>query len=108
MVESCRIYTKHQIDKVEPLCPSPFPEKPWQVLGTYMLYSQSVDYLIVIEYFSLFIEIAELRKNKTATEVIRALKAIFARHGIPENVPSNNELPLNSADYTRLAKKWGF
>ena len=83
-------------------------ERPWQVLGTDLFYSQSVDYLLVIDYFSRFIEVAALRKNKTATEVIRTLKAIFARQGIPENVRSDNGPPFDSADYTHFARKWGF
>ena len=108
MVESCRTCARHRISKPEPLCPSPFPEGPWQVLGTDLFYSQSVDYLLVINYFSRFVEVATLRKNKTATEVIRALKATFARHGIPEKVRSDNGLPFDSADYTHFARKWGF
>ena len=40
MVESLRTCAKHPINKPEPLCPSPFPERPWQVLGTDLFYLQ--------------------------------------------------------------------
>ena len=86
MVESCRTCAKHRINKPEPLCPSPFSERPQKVLGTDMFYSQSVDYLLVVDYSSCSIEVVAFRKNETATKVIRALKAIFPRHGIPEKV----------------------
>ena len=51
--ESCHICAKHRTNKLEPLCPSPFPERPLQVLGTDLFYSQSVDYLLVIDFFML-------------------------------------------------------
>ena len=108
MVEPCHTCAKHRINKPEPLCPSPFPERLWQVSETDLFYSQSVDYLLAVDYFSQFVAVAPLRKNKTVTEVIRALKAIFARNGIPEKVRSDNGLPFDSTDYTHFATKWGF
>ena len=108
MVESCGTCAKHRISKPEPPCPSPFPERPWQIFGTDLFQSRLVNYLLVVDYFSPFIEVAALRKSKTATEVIKALKAIFARHGIPEKVQSDNGPPFDSADYTDFAREWGF
>ena len=46
-------------------------------------------YLIVIDYFSRYIELVELR-SKTVEHVIVALKSIFARHGIPAVECSDN------------------
>ena len=63
IVESCRTCTKHRINKPEPVCLSPFPERPWQVSGTDFFYSQSVDYLLVVDYFSRFLKVAALRKQ---------------------------------------------
>ena len=31
MVSSCRVCATHKINKPEPLCPTVFPERPWQV-----------------------------------------------------------------------------
>ena len=73
MISSCRVCATHGINKPEPLCLTVFPERPWQVVGTDLLYSQSVDYLLVVDYLSYFVEVATLRKNKTASEIIRAL-----------------------------------
>lgn len=49
-----------------------------------------------------------MKKNKTATEIFRALKSIFLHSGIPEKVLSDNGLPFNSGEYLRFAKEWGF
>ena len=109
MVDSCRICAKHGIIKPEPLCPSPFPERPWQVSGTDLFYSQSMSWLSSSR--RLFFSIRRsccIKENKTATKVIRALKAIFARQSIPEKVWSDNGPSFDSADYTHFAREWGF
>ena len=45
-------------------------------------------YLIIMDYYSRFIEIAQL--DGTAEAVILCCKNIFSRHGIPEEVVTNN------------------
>ena len=49
-----------------------------------------------------------MQKTTKSHEVIRALKAIFARHGIPEEVRSDNGPQYASAEFTHFAKEWGF
>ena len=39
---------------------------------------------------------------------ISHLKAIFARHGIPETVISDNGPQYSSAEFSKFAQKWGF
>ena len=64
MVSSCRVCATHRINKPEPLCPTVFPERPWQVVGTYLFYPQSVDYLLVAHYFPRCVEVVALRKHR--------------------------------------------
>ena len=45
-------------------------------------------YLLVLVYFSRYPEVIQLAT--TTTNVIGALKSVFARHGIPEEVVSDN------------------
>ena len=47
-------------------------------------------------------------KNKKGSEVVRALKSIFARHGIPEKIRSDNSPPFDSGEYARFANHWRF
>ena len=108
MVSSCRVCATHRINKPEPLCPTVFPERPWQVVGTGLFYSQSVDYLLVVDYFSHYVEVAALRKNKTASEIIRAFKAIFARNEISEKVRFDNGPQYDGQEYSQFAREWGF
>ena len=50
---------------------------------------KGTDYLITVDYFSRYPEVTQLRTTTSST-VINSLKSIFARHGIPETVRSDN------------------
>ena len=43
-----------------------------------------------------------------SSEVIRALKPIFARNGTTEQVQSDNGPQLDSAEFSHFAKEWRF
>lgn len=88
--------------------PTPFPERPWQMIGTDLFQLDKLNYLIVVDYFSCCIEVAAMQKTTKSHEVIRALKAIFARHGIPEEVRSDNGPQYSSAEFTHFAKELVF
>lgn len=64
------------------------PDYPWQVVGSDLFELESEQYLIV-DYFSRYPEIAKLNSTMSAA-IISQLKSIFARHGIPEVVRSDN------------------
>ena len=49
-----------------------------------------------------------MQKTTKSSEAIRALKSIFARHGIPEQVRSDNGPHVDSAEFSCFAKKWRF
>ena len=74
-------------NKRESLIMTPLPDHPWQVVGTDLFKLTRVDYRIVIHYyFSIYVDVAAMQKTTKSSEVIRALKSIFARRGIPEQV----------------------
>eukprot|EP00794_Sanderia_malayensis_P016471 gene16471-18108_t len=107
MVECCRICNEHKRNSTEPLITSPFSDRPWQIIGLDFFHLKSVDFLIVVDYYSRFIEVGAMNKNKTTPEVLRVLKSLFARHGNPETLRSDNGPPFNSAEYVVFAREWG-
>jgi len=66
------------------MIPSKLPERPWQKVATDLFDWKGQEFVLVVDYFSRYCEIGVLRKS-TSQEVISHLKAILARHGIPEN-----------------------
>ena len=65
VVTSSHKYIKRRVNKPEPLISSPVPDRPWQVLGTDLFELQSIDYLLVVDYFSKYVEIAPLLTQYT-------------------------------------------
>ena len=106
-MKQCRTCIERRLNKKEPMIPSVFPDRPWQVIGTDICYIKKRPYLIVVDYFSKFIEVnylASLASSKT----ICALKSVFARHGIPEVERSDNGPQYDSAEFAKFAKDWEF
>ena len=61
----------------------------------------------MIDYYSRYIEIASLR-NTNSSGVIQKLKTIFARHGIPEYLMSDNGPQFSSQEFKRFSVEYGF
>lgn len=102
--ETCQRFAK--CNAKEPLKPHPVPDRAWVTLGTDILECQGKTYLVVKDYFSKWIELVQIR-NKSAAEVINKLQSIFARHGVPEMLVSDN-VPFNSLEFREFAESWNF
>ena len=76
-VQSCKICCKFGCQPVEPLLSTPFPELPWQKVGMDLFTWKSTKYLLVIDYYSRYIEIAKL-PTESSNDTINLLKLIFA------------------------------
>ena len=96
----------NQAKKTEPMIPSTILELPWQKVGMDLFKWQKLAYLIIVDYYSRFIVIAKL--DRTAEAVIQRCKNIFSRHGIPEEVVTNNGSQLDSNAFRRLSKEYQF
>ena len=91
----------------EPLISHEIPTKPWQMVGTDLFHFKNRDYLVIIDYFSNYPEFA-LLKSTTSSPIIIHMKSIFARHGIPEIVISDNGPQFASKEFAEFAAKWEF
>ena len=54
----------------------------------------SSNYILIIEYFSRFIEVIKL-KSITSRAIIEALKSVFSCYGIPEVIMRDNGPPMS-------------
>ena len=68
---------------------------------------QKLVYSIIVDYYSRFIEIAKLERT-TAEAVIQCCKNIFSRHGIPEEVVTDNGSQFDSNAFCRFSKEYQF
>ena len=106
-VENCRVCAREARPRKEPLMPTPLPDYPWQMVGTDLFELDKRHYLLVVDYFSRFPEVLQLTST-TSSAVITHLKAVFARHGIPETVRSDNGPQYASAEFKEFARVYEF
>ena len=85
--------------KVEPATMSNLPSGPWSDLALDLLEIPGGDHLlVVIDYYSRWIEIAFLKKT-TAHNVIKCMESMFQTHGLPDTIRSDNGQPFASAEF---------
>ena len=101
MIKNCRECCKERCQPAEPLITSELPELPFQKIGPDLFEWEKQTYLLVVDSYSRYIEIA-LLKRTTSSEVITHLKSIFARHGIPELIVSDNGPQYSSEELRNL------
>uniref|UniRef100_A0AAQ5Y149 Integrase catalytic domain-containing protein n=1 Tax=Amphiprion ocellaris TaxID=80972 RepID=A0AAQ5Y149_AMPOC len=83
------------------------PSAPWQKVGTDLFHLHGKDYLLVIDYYSNYPEIAQL-SSTSAQSVIVHMKGFFARHGIPQSVVSDNGPQYACEEFKEFARQYGF
>lgn len=76
-------------------------------VGTDLFQLNGKDFLVVINYYSNYPEIEQLRYT-TANDVIHHMKCIFTRHGIPLIVQSDNGPQYSSREFRLFAEQYGF
>ena len=103
LVHNCQECLKAQRQHPQPLTPTPLPQLPWQKVASDLFEWKQTVYLLMVDYYSRYIEIARLSRTTTA-EVVSHLKSIFARHGIPEIFISDNGPQYASREFEEFAK----
>lgn len=83
------------------------PERPWQKVCCDLCKIASESYLIIEDYHSKFLEITKLAKTTSATTILYC-KSHFARHGIPEEVFTDNGPQFASKEFKKFAEAWSF
>ena len=107
VVASCPTCEKYRREHTQPLLPTPTPEFPWQRVASDLFEWQGENYLLIVDYFSRWIEISHLNKL-TSQAVINSCKSIFARLGIPEVLQTDNGTQYSSREFARFAEYYGF
>ena len=106
LILNCDICLDHRDSNAkEPLVPHEIPSYPWQVVGTDLFTLDDKDYVVVVDYFSRYFEVARLPSTLSST-VIRCLKEFFSRHGIPEKIISDNGPQYSSHEFQDFVNQW--
>ena len=108
LVNKCTECLKHKPSKQkETLKPRPVPTRPWEKVGSDLFHLGGNNYIVITDYYSLWPEVYQL-KQATSASVISTMKDVFARHGIPTELVSDNGSQYKSAKFRRFSTEWNF
>ena len=107
MVRSCVLRRKIFNVVRKPLIRSDFPNRPWERVGSDLFFLEGKWYLLVVDYFSRYVEV-DLLSELSSLEVVSHLKSIFARHGIPEMLISDNGPQYSSEAFSEFTRTYNF
>ena len=99
---SCKAHLPNQ-----PLINHPVPDLPWSTLGADIFDWNSHQYLVVVDSYSGWFEVDYL-EDTTSRTVIRKMKRLFATHGVPEKLTTDNGRQFVSHEFEQFAKEWNF
>ncbi|RVE55527.1 hypothetical protein OJAV_G00235410 [Oryzias javanicus] len=107
MIEQCDVCARERTNMKETLLPTEFPTRPWSMVGADLFQFGSQQYLILVDYHSRYFEVAKLTST-TSEGVVEHFKSVFARHGIPDEVRSDNGPQFSSEHFCKFARSWNF
>lgn len=104
-IGACKTCLKFSISKIKkPIKSHDIPVIPFYKIGMDIAECFGKSYLVVIDYYSRWLEVVKL-KSKTSGEIIKKLKKIFSRFGIPKIIIADNN-PFNSLEFKTFTKDW--
>jgi hypothetical protein len=102
---SCQTFRNYQAK--EPLIPLEAPSAPWSHIAIDLFTYDELKFVILVDYYSEWFEFEELSQT-TAPKVINSVRKVFATHGIPQKVLTDNGPPFNSHTWSKFADDYGF
>ena len=84
------------------------PDRLWSKISADLFQLDGNNYLVMVDHYSDYIELDSLNTNTSANTVIRAMKRQFARHGIPDELLTDNGPQFESHEYSRFAREYSF
>ena len=69
LIQHCPVCCQERLQPAEPLIPSEFPSLPWKTVAIDLLNWKGFTYLLVVDYFSRFMEIAHLTTENSSEDI---------------------------------------
>ena len=108
-VANCHICSAYQRNNSkEPMIAHEIPTRPWSQVGTDLFEINNQKYLVMVDYYSGFIEINLLQNGTTSKQIVAHCKSQFSRHGIPDRLITDNGPQFSSTMFKEFSKCYGF
>ena len=106
VVAKCSVCIKyHKSQRKEPMIPHDIIDGPWKKIAIDIMTFHGQDFLVLVDYYSKYPEFTQL-PDKTAKTIVGHTKSVCSRHGIPEEIISDN-MPFGSRRFCEFARDWG-
>ena len=107
-ISTCSVCKTYQTDQQkEPMISHEIPSRPWEKVGCDLFDFDDKYYLVCVDYYSDYFEVDRIF-GKKGKEVISRIKSQFARHGIPDQLISDNGPPFSSREFQEFALTYEF
>ena len=108
MVEACTTCQQHcPQEPRQPLQSTPAPEQPWQHLGADYFSFDGFEYLTIVDYYTKMPFVRKMLPSQcSSAKTIAAMKELFAEHGIPEIIRTDNGPQFASHLFAEFTKDW--
>ena len=107
IADCCDACQRHKpANQKETLHPHEVGTLPWEKIGADLCEIDGENYLVVVDYFSNFIEI-DFLTTTTTLQIVRKLKGMFARWGIPCQIMTDCGSQFTSEEFRNFLKNWG-
>ena len=107
-ISKCDVCLAHRTGQAkEPLLQHEAVARPWSKVAADLCELDNRTLLVISDYYSNYIEVSRLNAT-TSHNVIKEMKAVFARYGIPDVLVTDNGPQFASAEFAAFAKTWMF
>jgi len=87
---------------------SKLPKHPWERVTTDLFELNKNTYLLIVNYYSHYPEVTKLKTTTTSSSIIVAMKSVFFRNGISQEVISDNGPQYDSTEIKEFTSSYGF
>ena len=103
-VRSCSAcMSVRKLPALAPLHPWTWPRRPWQRIHVDFAEKDGKSFLVVVDSHSKWLEVV-IMGSTTSAKTIEVLRGLFASHGIPEELVSDNGPQLVSDEFEQFLK----
>lgn len=108
MVERCQPCSERlPSQQHEPLQQVPRPSRPFESVSADLFSYAGWEYLVMVDRYSGWINVAKCGHSTHSSSVITHLKAWMVDQGIPVVLTSDNGTQFSSAEFQNWCKRWG-
>jgi len=105
-IGSCDVCLSYRPDlPKEPLLSHEVPSRPWAKIAADLCEFDGRQLLVVVDYFSNFIEVERLHTTTTRA-VTRVLSAMLARYGSADTLVTDNGPQFTSSEFAAFCAEW--